>query len=82
MSFLGILSVKEVALINELISTGQTKGYLPREPGRTRDIGEELSRMGGINLMRKAHQRVSSKLGNVKARELESAWAGIGGWLG
>jgi hypothetical protein len=69
-------------LINELISIGRTKGYLPREEGRTREIGEELNKMGGMGLMQTAHEQVSSSLGNVKARELESAWSGIGMWRG
>jgi len=67
-------------LINELISVGRTKGYLPREEGMTREIGEALNHLGGMGLMQAAHERVSSSLGNVKARELESAWDGIGQW--
>lgn len=67
-------------LLAELVSIGRTTGYLPREEGRTREIGEELNRIGGIELMRTAHERVYSSLGNVKARELESAWGGIGQW--
>jgi hypothetical protein len=68
-------------LIHELVSIGSTRGYLPREPGRTREIGEELNRIGGMELMLAAHQQVSLALGNVKARELESAWGYIGQWM-
>lgn len=67
-------------LVDELVSIGRTTGYLPRREGRTRDIGAELDRIGGIELMRAAHERINSSLGNVKARELESAWGGIGQW--
>ena len=70
-------------LVDELISIGRTRnGYLPRREGRTRDIGAELNSFGGIELMRSAHERVAASLGNVTARELESAWAGIGEWQG
>lgn len=67
-------------LVDELESIGRTTGYLPRREGRTRDIGEELNGLGGLELMRTAHERIGSSLGNVKARELESAWGGIGQW--
>jgi len=73
-------SVEE--LIAELISIGRTKSYLPREEGRTRDIGAELDRIGSLPLMQKAHEQVNAALGYARARELESAWAGIGQWLG
>ena len=36
--------------------------------------------MGGIELMRAAHELVVEALGPAKARELESAWDEIGGW--
>ena len=67
-------------LINELISIGRTRSYLPRGEGRIREIGEELNKVGGMGLMQRAHEQVYSALGNVKARELESAWNGIGMW--
>jgi hypothetical protein len=73
-------SVEE--LIAELISIGRSKSYLPREEGRTRDIGAELDRIGSLPLMQKAHEQVNATLGYARARELESAWAGIGQWLG
>jgi hypothetical protein len=83
MNFLSnLFNPKSKQLTNELISIGKTKGYLPRGPGRTREIGEELNRIGGMDLMRRVHEQVYSSLGNVKARELESAWAGIGSWQG
>lgn len=69
-------------LIEELIAIGRVKSYLPREEGRTRDIGTELNRIGSLALMQKAHAQVNSALGYARARELESAWAGIGQWLG
>jgi hypothetical protein len=73
-------SVEE--LIEELIAIGRVKSYLPREEGRIRDIGTELNRIGSLALMQKAHEQVNSALGYARARELESAWAGIGQWLG
>lgn len=69
-------------LIAELIAIGRVKSYLPREEGRTREIGVELNRIGSLALMQKAHEQVNSALGYARARELESAWAGIGQWLG
>jgi uncharacterized protein (DUF433 family) len=79
-------------LIAELIRIGQGPGYL-RSKGdltefesgnniRARDIGEELARRGGIELMRTAHAQIRVALGGGISRELEYAWDGIGGWLG
>jgi hypothetical protein len=80
--------------VEELISIGRksapdgysASNFLARVPGpvqeRAREIGEELNRAGGLQLMLKAHAVVGAKLGGVAARELESAWNGIGEWQG
>jgi len=71
---------KSNLLLEELISIGINECYLPRREGRTTEIGKELNRIGGMELMLWAHERVAVELGNVVARELESAWGGIGSW--
>ncbi len=82
-------------LVSELISIGrQTRNndtffYRPKGEGigpfgnwdpRTREIGQELYRMGGnkIQLMLNAHRRVVEVLGYASGSCLESHWHEIG----
>jgi ankyrin repeat protein len=81
-------------LISELIEIGKTEKFIScRSPEtqkyddkcnhiRAREIGHSLDRSGGMQLMRDAHAKVNNALGAVVARELESAWGGIGDWWG
>jgi hypothetical protein len=68
----------------ELLLTGKTGGYLtPSERlQHVRAIGMALYRYGGHPEMLRTHQMVAAALGQGKARELESAWDGIGQWFG
>lgn len=76
--------------IEELIRIGRksvpdahsASNFLGPAQERAREIGEDLNRAGGLQLMLKAHGIVRAELGNVAARELESAWDGIGEWGG
>ena len=77
-------------LVEELIEIGQTYNFIS-DPGgnfnrkgyhiRTREIGETLDRMGGIELMQAAYYRILASLGLTYARALECAWGHIGEWL-
>ena len=77
-------------LVNELIVIGQTYDFIS-DPGgnfnengqhiRTREIGDTLDRMGGIELMQAAYYRILAVLGLTCARALEYAWGHIGEWL-
>ena len=55
------------------------KNYNP-EYSRIREIGEELSELGGISAMREAHRKYYTIYGTCNARSLEYAWDGIGSW--
>lgn len=71
-------------LRNELVVIGSTRGFLSmqgKDP-RTRQIGDELDRIGGMTEMRRVHAMVVDQLGRHYSRELEVAWDGIGKWLG
>lgn len=78
------------SLVEELIEIGQTYNFIS-DPGgnfnkkgqhiRTREIGETLDRMGGIELMQAAYYRILASLGLTYARALECAWGHIGEWL-
>ena len=83
-------------LLKELIRIGRqvedqgysASGYLrkrgsaeaDRHP-RARSIGEELHRIGGLDLMMKANREVSEALGPTAALELSHVWHRIGEWL-
>ncbi len=71
-------------LANELLVIGRRRGFLTmqgKDP-RTRGIGTELDRIGGMRRMLDVHDVVGDKLGRLSARELEVAWDGIGSWQG
>ena len=80
------------ALVNELISIGLKEDYLSERPGgayngqchhrRTREIGEKLNALGGLDVMSLAFKRVKKKVGRQLGDHLEYAWAGIGEWMG
>ncbi len=74
------LSAADNVLVEKLVHA--YPGYLPRREGVVRDIGRELNSRGGNNLMLSAHAEIARRLGGVAARELESAWDGIGEWQG
>ena len=75
-------------LVEELIRIGRkippdsdsASHFLRQAKPRTREIGEELHRLGGTDMMRKAYAKVRGRLGGIAARELDSAWFGIGKW--
>jgi hypothetical protein len=84
MGFLGMLSKgRRSALVKELIAIGRARGFLSadgKDDVRTREIGAEIDKMGGMESMRQAHAEVAAALGPIRARELEAAWGGIGHW--
>ncbi|WP_309505444.1 hypothetical protein [Streptomyces phytophilus] len=71
-------------LLDELFTIGVSRGFLPggEVDPRTREIGAELDRMGGLRGMLRAHEVVRAELDRSHARHLEFAWDGIGAWLG
>ena len=48
---------------------------------QAREIGTKIYELGGQELMQKACYAVAARLGGGIGRELEAAWAHIGGWL-
>lgn len=48
---------------------------------RAREIGTRLNDEGGMDLMQEACETIRAELGGSIGRELEAAWAHIGGWL-
>lgn len=80
-------SASTADLIDELIAIGRVeKGLLPPRGSELREriksIGSALNRIGGKELMLRAHAIVRESLGAARARELEAAWDGVGDWLG
>ncbi|MEO3749446.1 hypothetical protein [Streptomyces sp. B6B3] len=71
-------------LANELLAIGRRGGFLTMQgkDARTRAIGAELDRMGGMQMMLDVHDVVAAEIGRLPARELEAAWDGIGDWMG
>jgi len=77
-------------IVDELTRIGSIDGFLSMQPGgrfnenrrhiRAREIGEELNKMGGLDLMKKVAYRVKSRLGSGLCGELERAWGYIGEW--
>jgi hypothetical protein len=77
--------------LKELVLIGHKEDFLSERPGgafngqchhrRTREIGEKLNKMGGIDLMWKVFYRVKRKVGKQISDHLEYAWSGIGQWM-
>lgn len=76
-------------LIAELVEIGRTCGFISAPGGnfddngyhiRTRQIGMQLDKIGGMELMQAAYYRVVAILGPVAGRSLEIAWGYIGNW--
>lgn len=83
---------KEVdGYIRELIQIGIKEDYLSERPGgsyngqchhrRTREIGEKLNTMAGVDLLWLVYFRVKKKVGKQLSDHLEYAWSGIGKWM-
>jgi hypothetical protein len=78
------------SLLKEMIQIGIKEDYLSETPGngyngqcrhiRTRQIGQRLEVIGGVELMQWAYERVRRKAGKGPASHLEYAWADIGKW--
>lgn len=80
----GPADARTYELLEELQAIGRAQGYLSlqgKDP-RTREIGAELHGMNGKQKMLDAHAVVLTQLGQLRARELEAAWDGIGSWRG
>lgn len=80
----GAVDARTYQLLEELQAIGRAQGYLSlqgKDP-RTREIGAELHGMNGKQKMLDAHAVVLTRLGQLRARELEAAWDGIGTWRG
>jgi len=77
-------------LLDELIRIGTTDDFLSEHPGygfngqcrhiRTRQIGQRLLDLGGLDLMQWVFMKVKRKIGKQLAAHLEYAWAEIGNW--
>lgn len=82
---------KEDHLASELVAISLIEGFLSKQdtPGfnedhrnlRAREIGEELHKMGGIDLMMQVRELVAKARGGETAHELDWAWHGIGEWM-
>jgi hypothetical protein len=59
--------------------TANESVFLDHTRERTRAIGTELNKLGGMQLMLSAHAQIRSKH-RTSSRHLESAWHGIGAW--
>ncbi|WP_327722781.1 hypothetical protein OG381_47105 [Streptomyces sp. NBC_00490] len=81
----GSLDARTSQLLSELCAIGLSRDFLTtqgeRDP-RTREIGAELDRMGGMRKMLDVHSMVRAEIGQLHARHLEVAWDRIGSWLG
>ncbi len=79
------------AYIQELIMIGKKEDFLSERPGgafngqchhrRTREIGEKLNTMAGMDLMIKVFNKVKKKVGKQLSEHLEYAWSGVGQWM-
>ena len=77
------------SLVDELISIGQTSGFIS-DPGgeydkngchkRTREIGNLFNKVGNTPLMQAVWYRVAAVLGSEGGNSLEIAWGFIGDW--
>lgn len=76
-------------LITELVEIGRISDFISISGGsfddngyhiRARQIGVQLNKIGGIELMQAAYYRVAAVLGPVVSRSLEVAWGYIGDW--
>ena len=82
-----------VAIVERLVDMGVGEGSYAEGTSagaRSREIGAEINRVGGFRMMQEVHKlfvlALFSKTEYEKAaslsRRLESAWHGIGSWLG
>lgn len=81
----GSLDARTSQLLSELCAIGLHRDFLTmqgKEDSRTREIGAELDRMGGMRKMLEVHGMVRAEIGQLHARHLEAAWDGIGSWRG
>lgn len=80
----GSLDARTGQLLSELCAIGLRRGFLTMQgkDSRTREIGAELDRMGGMRKMLEVHSLVQAEIGRLHARHLEAAWDGIGSWQG
>jgi hypothetical protein len=77
-------------LLEELIKIGKMDDYLSLQPGGpfnvrchhtgARKIGEQLNRIGGLELMHAARWHVKNKLKTTLAEHLDYCWQDIGEW--
>jgi hypothetical protein len=84
-------------LIKELCSIGSDWSFPPGEASsgyfqkgsplkynlhpRARQIGDELHKIGGIEVMRDAHATITQVLGGKAASNLSCVWSHVGDWL-
>jgi len=78
-------------MLEELLRIGKTEDFLSERPGgsfnrecrhiRTREIGQRLDEIGGLELMEYANRHVRRKLGKDLGWHLEAAWKDIGKWI-
>lgn len=77
-------------LLEELIKIGRLDDFLSLHPGgpfnirchhtRSRQIGERLDEIGGLELMQAARSYVKRKLKATLAEHLDYCWQDIGEW--
>ncbi|HPL82094.1 MAG TPA: hypothetical protein PLU23_06290 [Anaerolineaceae bacterium] len=76
--------------IDKLVHIGKTDDFLSLVPGgpfnyqchhkEARQIGEEINRIGGLELMTAVRQTIKRRLNEVLAEHLDHAWKDIGDW--
>lgn len=84
------LGVEADKLVAELIVIGRSKDFISSKGSRneydsnsrhirTRQIGQELEKLGGMDMMQVAYYRVIHAIG--ARRDFDYAWNGVGGWM-
>jgi len=89
------LGIEADQLVAELLKIAKKEGFTTDRIGnkfdqngnniRAQEIGERLSQIGGIDLMKKAWWRIEvekHRTGLRESRSLDLCWNGIGGWRG
>ncbi|MEU5874097.1 hypothetical protein AB0A73_21395 [Glycomyces sp. NPDC047369] len=68
-------------LQEQLRAIAAGEGFLSAQ-ARTKALGQRLHQRSGFTGMLRAHRDIADRFGAATARELESAWDGVGDWIG
>lgn len=69
--------------VNRLLALYRQRpgGFLTSQAGEVREVGRQLDKAGGMDMMLQAHSMFRARNPGM-ARNLEMVWDGIGGWMG